>query len=69
MDKKLETKITDSQIFPTGYNIIQKDRTCSGGSVLVVIKDTCIKTAVSKLHTNCEMVWCILNSLDTKPYT
>ncbi|CAG2250654.1 unnamed protein product [Mytilus edulis] len=52
--------ITDSQIFPPEYNIFQKDRNCSGGGVLVAIKDTYITTALRELQTDCEIVWCKL---------
>ncbi|CAC5403609.1 unnamed protein product [Mytilus coruscus] len=62
----VDNKITDSQIFPPGYNIFRKDRNCSGGGVLVAIKDTYITTAVPELQTDCEIVWCKLELIGHK---
>jgi hypothetical protein len=47
------TETSNSQIFPSGYNIFRKDRNCGGGGVLIAVKDIFIATSVLELQTDC----------------
>ena len=62
----IDSNIKDSQIFPPGFQIFRKDRNCSGGGVLIAIKDIFIATSVPELQTDCEIVWCKLELMGHK---
>jgi Reverse transcriptase (RNA-dependent DNA polymerase)/Endonuclease-reverse transcriptase len=55
----LDESITDSQIFPPGYNIYRKDRNRNGGGVFIAVK-TKYKTQLEKFNLNSEQIWVML---------
>ena len=54
----LKPEINNSEIFPDNYTIIRKDRNSSShGGVLQAIKNDLIFTELTKLDSDCEIVW------------
>ncbi|CAG2205559.1 unnamed protein product [Mytilus edulis] len=61
-NRKPSKKSAQTQIL----SLEPKHGNCSGGGVLVAIKDTYITTAVPELQTDCEIVWCKLELIGHK---
>ncbi len=59
VETKLDSSITNSEIFPSQYtaNVFREDRNRHGGGVLVAFKNDYIGTKESSMKTDCEIVW------------
>ena len=55
----LDSSVNSSELFPSNYSVIRKDRNLdnSKGGVLIAMKDDLIGTHRTDLDTKCEIVW------------
>ena len=53
----LDSSITDSEVFPTNYNVYRKDRNTHGGGVFMAVKKCYNSSALPETDTNCEIIW------------
>ena len=54
----LNSEITSAEIFPDNYTVVRKDRNSNGyGGVLQAIKNDLIFTELTKLDSDCEIIW------------
>ena len=55
----LDSSVNSSELFPSNYSVIRKDRHFdnSKGGVLIAMKDDLIGTHRTDLDTKCEIVW------------
>ena len=55
----LDSSVNSSELFPSNYSVIRKDRNFdnSKGGVLIAMKDDLIGTHRTDLDTKCEIVW------------
>ncbi len=55
----LDSSVNSSELFPSNYSVIRKDRHFdnSKGGVLIAMKDYLIGTHRTELDTKCETVW------------
>ena len=60
----LTPDIKNSEIFPESFDAVPKDRVSDAhGGVFVAFKRDLLCTETRKLDTNCEIVWCKLNTI------
>ena len=59
-ETKLDASVSSSEIFPTDFTVVQKDRTCHGGDICIAISNKMVFSHCSDL----EMVWLRFKSPD-----
>ena len=56
---KLNTEFASSEIFPSDYTVLRKDRSEGGGGVFILVRKyiVCSEETLSDFKTNCEIIW------------
>lgn len=54
----LDSSINSAEIFPSTYHVHRKDRSRSGGGVLLACPQKISSIRRSELETDCEIMWC-----------
>ena len=54
----LDSSINSAEIFPSTYHVHRKDRSRSGGGVLLACSQKISSIRTSELETDCEIMWC-----------
>ena len=67
----LDSSVSSSDLFPSNYSIIRKDRDFDNfkGGVLIAIKNYLIGTHRKELDTNCEIIWVTIKIQGSKDIT
>ena len=67
----LDNSLNSSELFPSNYSVIRKDRNFdnSKGGVLIAMKDDLIGTHRTDLDTKCEIVWVTIKIQGSKDVT
>ena len=67
----LDSSVNSSELFPSNYSVIRKDRNFdnSKGGVLIAMKDDLIGTHRTDLDTKCEIVWVTIKIQGSKDVT
>ena len=67
----LDSSVNSSELFPSNYSVIRKDRNFdnSNGGVLIAMKDDLIGTYRTDLDTKCEIVWVAIKIQGSKDVT
>lgn len=68
-EPKLESSISNGEVFPCDYEIFRKDRISDnpGGGVYIAIHHTILATHQPKLDSNSEAIWVKLEFVKQKP--
>ncbi|XP_072014916.1 uncharacterized protein [Amphiura filiformis] len=66
-ESHIDNSFTNGEIFPPGYNVSRKDRNINGGGVFVAISDKHVASTEYFLDTDCEIVWCKISIVGSKP--
>ena len=67
----LDSSVNSSELFPSNYSVIRKDRNFdnSKGGVLIAMKDDLIGTHRTDLDSKCEIVWVTIKIQGSKDVT
>ena len=62
----LDSNISNSEVFPSNYNIYRRDRNCEGGGVFVAVKSDFISSSINITDNTSEVVWAQVNLQGSK---
>ena len=69
VETKIDSSIHLGEILPKQYleNVVRVDRKSGGEGILIATKDDYICSAVTELHTQCELAWMKMEIANCKP--